>query len=102
VSVATALILQRLLTLSPEARGDLSNEEKQALREKWYLKLAHNDKQKADYPKFLLNPPPPLDDNRRPEEHRISFIKKKMVKRLRTIEETAQDGAEEAEDEEME
>ena len=39
LSVATALVLQALFTMCPEARGDLSDERKQAVREVWYPKV---------------------------------------------------------------
>lgn len=40
LGVASALVLQKLLSLCPDARGNLSQEEKATLRKEWYLKLS--------------------------------------------------------------
>ena len=42
LSVACALMLQRLFYVCPEARGDLPEEEKAALRASWFSGLARN------------------------------------------------------------
>ncbi|RLN14216.1 hypothetical protein BBJ28_00009354 [Nothophytophthora sp. Chile5] len=47
LSVATALVLQRLLDWFPEVRGDLSDQEKQSVREQWYPQLVSNPTQAA-------------------------------------------------------
>jgi hypothetical protein len=40
LSVAAAMILQRIFLLAPEARGNLTELEKSEIRESWYEKLA--------------------------------------------------------------
>ncbi|CAI5741869.1 unnamed protein product [Hyaloperonospora brassicae] len=47
LSVATALVLQRLLDWFPAVRGDLSEHEKRELREKWYPQLMSTPTQAA-------------------------------------------------------
>ncbi|RLN93598.1 hypothetical protein BBJ28_00015855 [Nothophytophthora sp. Chile5] len=47
LSVAAALVLQRLLDWFPEVRGDLSDQEKQSVREQWYRQLVSNPTQAA-------------------------------------------------------
>ena len=46
VSVAAALVMQRLLDLCPEARGDLGVSERAVLRSRWYDQLARNANQR--------------------------------------------------------
>lgn len=66
LSVAASLVMQSLFTKCPEARGNLTDVEKAALRERWYDILGrHSDQQKQLFRSFLANPPPPLDDLRR-------------------------------------
>ncbi|KAH7468440.1 tRNA (guanosine(18)-2'-O)-methyltransferase [Phytophthora ramorum] len=70
LSVATALVLQRLLDWFPEVRGDLSHEEKQSIREKWHPQLVGNPTQAAQAEPWTSGRVPirPLDDLRR-EKH---------------------------------
>lgn len=42
LSVATALVLQRLLDWFPAMRGDLTEAEKHAIRAQWYPQIVHN------------------------------------------------------------
>jgi tRNA G18 (ribose-2'-O)-methylase SpoU len=42
LSVACGLMLQRLFDVCPEARGDLSEQEKASLRAEWFRELANN------------------------------------------------------------
>uniref|UniRef100_K3WMZ4 tRNA/rRNA methyltransferase SpoU type domain-containing protein n=1 Tax=Globisporangium ultimum (strain ATCC 200006 / CBS 805.95 / DAOM BR144) TaxID=431595 RepID=K3WMZ4_GLOUD len=42
LSVATALVLQRLFDWFPAIRGDLSDEEKQEIRKQWYPQIVNN------------------------------------------------------------
>jgi len=71
LSVAAALILQQLFVICPESIGQMSNEDRQILRKKWYEKLSGNN---LDYEQYLNNPPPILDDLRRNEEIKHEFI----------------------------
>lgn len=47
LSVATALVLQRLLDWFPEVRGDLAEQEKQEIRQQWFPQLVSNPTQAA-------------------------------------------------------
>lgn len=42
LSVATALVIQRLFDWFPEVRGDLSDQEKQEIRAQWYPQIVNN------------------------------------------------------------
>lgn len=57
VSVACALILQRLLSLYKpgEPRGDLCDQEKADLRRLWYTKLAKTPKTRQEYAEWLAS-----------------------------------------------
>ncbi|GMF24387.1 unnamed protein product [Phytophthora lilii] len=70
LSVATALVLQRLLDWFPEVRGDLDEHERQSIREKWYPQLVGNPTQAAQAEPWTSGKVPirPLDDLRR-EKH---------------------------------
>eukprot|EP00963_Diacronema_lutheri_P001116 scaffold73_cov337-Pavlova_lutheri.AAC.11 len=87
LSVSSALLLQRVFLLCPEAHGDMTEEERQVLRTNWYAKLARNDKQRAAYHPYLANPPLPFRDLRRLEEHRTSWVQKKVKTRVHMREE---------------
>ena len=45
VGAAAALVIQKMLELCPDARGDLTLSEKAALRRQWYAQLAHGEMQ---------------------------------------------------------
>jgi tRNA G18 (ribose-2'-O)-methylase SpoU len=70
LSVATALVLQRLLDWFPEVRGDLDEQEKQRIRETWHPQLVGNPTQAAQADPWTSGRVPirPLDDLRR-EKH---------------------------------
>jgi len=85
LSVASALIIQRLFIICPEMRGDLSDIEKHELREKWYNKLAQTPEQQALYPLYVNHPPTPLNDLRLLEQHRIAWVEPKIKKRIASI-----------------
>ncbi|KAL0484475.1 hypothetical protein AKO1_005124 [Acrasis kona] len=86
LSVATAMVLQKLFFICPEARGDMSEEERNELRKDWYNKLARDDPKKLqEYPKWLEHPPLPVEDLRREEEFRVEFVTKKIYKRMADI-----------------
>lgn len=67
LSVATALLLQRLFDACPQARGDLSPAERTALRAQWYRRLAKSESAWLEYQPWLAVPPPPLEELR-PED----------------------------------
>uniref|UniRef100_A0AAV1UQ48 tRNA/rRNA methyltransferase SpoU type domain-containing protein n=1 Tax=Peronospora matthiolae TaxID=2874970 RepID=A0AAV1UQ48_9STRA len=70
LSVATALVLQRLLDWFPHIRGDLDEHEKCELREKWYSQLISTPTQAAQAEPWTSGRVPicPLTDLRR-EKH---------------------------------
>ncbi|OWZ19903.1 RNA methyltransferase [Phytophthora megakarya] len=70
LSVATALVLQRLLDWFPNVRGDLEEQEKQSIRERWHPQLVSNPTQAAQAEPWTSGRVPirPLDDLRR-EKH---------------------------------
>jgi len=87
LSVAAALIMNRIFQLCPEARGNLTEEEKHIIRKDWYSKLAKNEERRNEYmTKYLNNPPPPIDDLRREDEERggsyvSSDIRERILKK---------------------
>lgn len=81
LSVATAMVLQQLFAMCPEARGDLSDQRRAALRAVWYARLARNDAQRAEFLSRVDNPPPPFQDARRPDEHRTNQLRHKVAKK---------------------
>jgi len=87
LSVATALVLQKLLMMCPEARGDMSDVERRNVRRVWYEELASSEEQLGQWQKFLLQPPPPLASSRKPDEHRHAFVPGKLKARIVSLEE---------------
>jgi len=88
LSIAAAVVMQQLLCMCPDARGDLSEEDKLNLRKEWYERLgAKSERRKKEYLAFVDNPPPPLEDLRRPEENKKSgYVKKKLQERIHSKE----------------
>ncbi|KAL6049931.1 Autophagy-related protein 8 [Balamuthia mandrillaris] len=87
LSVATALVLQRLLSLcGPSARGDLPEEEKQRLRRHWYTLLAATEEKREVYARYLAHPPPPLNDVRSLDKDRVPRVKGRVLKKVRQLE----------------
>ena len=81
LSVAASLVMQSLFTKCPQARGDMTPQEKAEIRARWYDILGHNSvHQKELFKSFLHNPPPPLDDIRRMDK--VSFSKQAVVKKM--------------------
>ncbi len=84
LSVAAGMVMQHLFLLCPEARGDLSIEEKAMLRSDWYVKLTKGKEHKlAKYQRYLDNPPAPLEDLRRDDKE--IFIKPKVKRKMEQI-----------------
>ena len=67
LSVATALVLQRLLDWFPQVRGDLDEHEKQHIRKQWHPQLVSNPTQALEAEPWTSGRVPirPLDDLRR-------------------------------------
>lgn len=71
ISVATALVLTRILDATPESRGELPPDEMDRLRREWYAQLARTDAQREAFAELAeRGGAPPLCDTRRPEVHR--------------------------------
>jgi hypothetical protein len=81
LTVATALMLQRLFDACPQARGDLNHAELQTTREQWYSKLATNQERLDEYLNWLDSPPPGDEELRPEEELRRPRIPKKFWNR---------------------
>jgi len=83
LSIAAALVINKLFYICPEARGDLDEAEKKNLRKKWYGHLAANGRQAKLYELFICNPPELMDDLRKPDDHRVAFVPQTITKRIR-------------------
>ena len=71
VSVATALVLQRLLDACPESRGQLPPKERDALRRQWYDSLARTEAQRREFAALAdAGGATPFLDTRRAAAHR--------------------------------
>lgn len=71
LSVAAALVLQRLLDAVPESRGRLPAEEMDRLRRSWYSSLARSDAAREEFARLAdLGGAVPFCDARRPEDFR--------------------------------
>jgi len=82
LSVATALVLQRLLDACPECHGDLDQETLIRLRSKWYGDLARNEEQSAYFAKLAAQGGvEPYSDVRRAPEHRAQQTRNTHVKK---------------------
>lgn len=79
LSVATALVLQRLLDVDETVVGDMSEDERNALRKEWYPKMAKTPAEADEYlalaeqGKIL-----PLGDLRRVDKHRAGWLMAKV------------------------
>ena len=71
VSVAAALVLQRLLDAAEASRGQLPAAELAKLRLAWYVELARSEEQRLAFVAFAESGGVlPYQDTRRPEAHR--------------------------------
>ncbi|MFT4540742.1 MAG: tRNA(Leu) C34 or U34 (ribose-2'-O)-methylase TrmL [Planctomycetota bacterium] len=78
LSVATALLLQRLFDADPGLIAAMSEAERAEIRESWYPRLGGRDERKQTrFIEYLAHPPAPLDDTRPPDEHRRPRFKKR-------------------------
>jgi tRNA (guanosine-2'-O-)-methyltransferase len=78
LSVATALVLQRLFDADPTLVGSMPDDERAALRATWYARLGGTDERKRGrYVHAIDNPPAPLDDPRPTGEFRAPRLKQK-------------------------
>ncbi len=80
VSVTAAIVIWELARRMEERdgrRGDLTDEQKAALRGEWYERLARTDAQKALFPRYLDDPPQPLDEREPPPERQTLTASRK-------------------------
>lgn len=78
LTVATALVLQRVFDADPSLRGAMSEAERVELRASWYARLGGSDERKRGrYMDAVGDPPPPLDDPRPAAEYRVPRVKKR-------------------------
>ena len=79
LSVAAAMLMQRLMFIDPTLVGGMSEAERTALRTVWYPKMGRNAKQAADFAAYAAEGGvAPLDDVRRCDEHRAGWVPKKV------------------------
>jgi len=83
LSVAAALVIQRLLRMCPDARGDLSDNQKAILRKEWHQTIGVDDLKKEEY---LLR----LDDPSEREELNIDELSKESCASPKRIAEKGQ------------
>ena len=74
-------VLAALFQACPQARGDLTDSEKDAIRRHWYSILATSDEQREDFMAWVDHPPDPLDDPRPAPEFRRPRVLKSAAKR---------------------
>jgi tRNA (guanosine-2'-O-)-methyltransferase len=82
VSVTAAIVIWELARRMEERdgeRGDLTDEDKAALREGWYHRLARTDAQKALFPGFIDDPPEPWSTHAPPPERQTLEASKKKT-----------------------
>lgn len=82
LSVSAALIMHSLLGANEATtRGTLSRDEKIALRARFYEQLARSDAERVAFAELVSTPPPPFDDVRRPDAHRVPWVSKRQKAR---------------------
>jgi len=93
LSIAAGLVLQNLFQRAPDARGDLTEDQKSNLRKEWYERLASkSERRKEDFAQLLSHPPPPFPDLRRPDSTKTSsYVKKALQKRIHEKERQLED-----------
>eukprot|EP01126_Amoeba_proteus_P050617 TRINITY_DN599_c0_g1_i12.p1 TRINITY_DN599_c0_g1~~TRINITY_DN599_c0_g1_i12.p1 ORF type:complete len:217 (-),score=51.45 TRINITY_DN599_c0_g1_i12:157-807(-) len=90
LSVASALILQKLFFLCPNARGNLTEAEKQSTREDWYSRLSKKSNTKrTQFLNCLSTPPPILADLRVPMEQKDEWVPRRIKRRVQNKEAVA-------------
>ena len=80
LSVAAAMVIQKLFFLDPSLVGDITEEEKDSLRSVWYPTLARNKTEDKLYRELLAKRefPVPFADVRRADGHRDGWLHKKV------------------------
>ena len=79
LSVAAAMLMQRLLFIDPTLVGGMCEERKAELRADWYPRMGRNEAQAAEFAAIAkAGGVPPLDDVRRCDAHRSGWVMKKV------------------------
>ena len=81
LSVAAGLFLAALFQACPQARGDLTDSEKDSIRRRWYGVLATSDAQREEFMAWADHPPDPLDTPRPAPEFRRPRVPKSAARR---------------------
>ena len=81
LSVSAALVMHQLLLANPEQRGAMVAGERAELRAGFYAQLARSDREALEFRGHLSSPPPPFDDVRRPDVHRVPWVSKRQKQR---------------------
>jgi len=77
LEITCACVLQYLFFLCPEARGNLSSEERHGLRQRWFAKLARSESERKEFLSYIDKPLYPFDDLRLPDEYWKKVSKKR-------------------------
>jgi len=79
LGVAAGIVLSTILQSRPMLIGTLYRQEEEAdvVRTRWYQGLARTETQKELFPKYIKNPPTPLDDIRVPDRLRLPRFRPK-------------------------
>lgn len=81
LSVATALLLQRIFDADPTLRGAMAKEERGELRRQWFQRLAgSNEARQKEFLRWADQPPEPHASTRPLEASRQPRIKKGFIK----------------------
>ncbi len=91
LSVSLAVVLDRLFSLCPEARGDLTQEEREQVRNEWYPRLAKSDQQRVAFAEWLEKADSivPLGDVRVDDRTKMPLLSRSFRTRLRQVDEAS-------------
>ena len=87
LSVACAMVVQRLLFIDPTIEGAISEEEKMDLRRRWYPKIARDENQLKEYMNMIETKQfiKPFNDARRCDKHREGWVMKKVIDKANAV-----------------
>jgi tRNA(Leu) C34 or U34 (ribose-2'-O)-methylase TrmL len=84
LSVAAAMVMQHLFYMDPSLAGAMSKEERQQLREQWFVELARDGKEEVEFKEIADKGEGgvrPFKDLRRSDAHRGGWRSKKVVRK---------------------
>lgn len=88
LSVAAALLLQRMFDADDSLRGAMGNEERAALREKWFVRLAgKNEERRREFAQWALKGVEPFGSTRPEDGARKPRLKKTRARRPSIVDE---------------